>query len=49
MKNFESSKNAEDVTFGEIAEDYLQSLPDDNFSKDELEVINKMRSKSKGE
>lgn len=66
MKNFESNKNAEDVTFGEIAEDlrktekdaiqiieiiedYLQSLPDDNFSKDELEVINKMRSKSKGE
>ena len=66
MKNFESNKNAEDVTFGEIAEDlrktekdaiqiieiiedYLQSLPDDKFSKDELEVINKMRSKSKGE
>ena len=60
MKNFESNKNgeiAEDlrktekdaIQIIEIIEDYLQSLPDDKFSKDELEVINKMRSKSKGE
>ena len=33
----------------ETIENYLQSLPDDKFSKDELEVINKMHSKSKGE